>query len=79
MHWGAFSCNAFLDNACGSISNVFESDLFFMTTIAYTWSYANHAIKQMENKALLLEGLDKQWLCSFKNLLPPHSDSCLYL
>lgn len=31
-----------------------------MSTTAYIWSYANHAIKQMENKALLLEDLDKQ-------------------
>lgn len=78
MHWGAFYCNTFPHNACGSVSNVFESELFFKSTIAYIWSYANHAIKQMESKALLLEDLDKEWLCSFKNLLPL-SDTCLYL
>lgn len=42
---------------------------FSLSTTPCVWSHANDAIKQMENKMLLLRGSDKQWPCVFR--VPP--------
>lgn len=74
MRWGAFLCNTSQDDACGSISDAHQSDLFFPVHSFLCLILCKRCNQANGKQDGFVKGLDEQWPYVFR-VPPPSSGS----
>lgn len=71
MRWGAFPCTTYQDDACGSISDAYQSDLFFPVHSSLCLFLCKRCNQANGKQDGFVKGLDER--CPYVFRVPPPS------